>query len=144
MLTQMTFRLWDILENRAIVIRHLGFWEDGELWYLQAEDEYGDMIDPPYFEDTLGKEWALMPWTGKEDTQGVKIWKDSIVKIENHPFQKRESSDVGIKIEDTYVISWNEEEMTWCAGKFLLSRVLPYVRVIGNIYENSELLEESE
>lgn len=32
--------------------------------------------------------------------------------------------------------------LTWCAGDLLLARLKPYVRVTGNIYENSELLEE--
>lgn len=39
---------------------------------------------------------------------------------------------------------WLEEasDLTWCAGDLLLARLKPYVRVIGNIYENPELLEE--
>ncbi|PWQ89356.1 hypothetical protein DKX15_14450, partial [Enterococcus faecium] len=42
------------------------------------------------------------------------------------------------------VVGWNQHDLTWCAGDLLLARLKPYVRVIGNIYENSELLEDSD
>ncbi|EOK11250.1 YopX family protein [Enterococcus faecalis] len=89
----------------------------------------------------VGRQAILMQSTGLKDKNGVEIFEGDIVSVRNHPFQKTESS-VGIEIDGDYKVSWNEHDLTWCAGNLLLARIKPYVTVIGNIYENPELLEE--
>ncbi|MEG7632682.1 YopX family protein [Enterococcus faecalis] len=84
--------------------------------------------------------YVLMQSTGLKDKNGVEIFEGDIVSVRNHPFQKTESS-VGIEIDGDYKVSWNEYDLTWCAGNILLARIKPYVTVIGNIHENPELLE---
>ncbi|MCM6854582.1 YopX family protein [Enterococcus faecium] len=86
--------------------------------------------------------YELMQSTGLKDKNGVGIFEGDVVAVENHPFQRKEDSGVGMEIEGNYVVGWNQHDLTWCAGDLLLARLKPYVRVIGNIYENSELLEE--
>ena len=85
--------------------------------------------------------YELMQSTGLKDKNGVEIFEGDIVAVENHPFQRKEDSNAGVEIEGDYVVGWNQHDLTWCAGDLLLARLKPYVRVIGNIYENSELLE---
>lgn len=85
--------------------------------------------------------YELMQSTGMKDKNGVEIFEGDIVAVENHPFQRKEDSSAGMEIEGDYVVGWNQYDLTWCAGDLLLVRLKPYVRVIGNIYENSELLE---
>ncbi|MGH2238955.1 YopX family protein [Enterococcus faecalis] len=87
--------------------------------------------------------YVLMQSTGLKDKNGVEIFEGDIVSVRNHPFQKTESS-VGIEIDGDYKVSWNEYDLTWCAGNLLLARIKPYVAVIGNIHENPELLEGTE
>lgn len=58
----------------------------------------------------------------------------------NHPFQKKEDSP-GIEIDGNYFINWSEHSLTWLAGDLLLHQLKPYIEVIGNIYEDKELLE---
>lgn len=94
-----------------------------------------------YFE--VDKQAVIMQSTGLKDLNGVEIFEGDIVSVRNHPFQKTESS-VGIEIDGDYKVSWNEYDLTWCAGNLLLARIKPYVTVIGNIYENPELLEGTE
>ncbi|EPE2440217.1 YopX family protein [Enterococcus sp. AZ107] len=94
-----------------------------------------------YFE--VDKQAVIMQSTGLKDLNGVEIFEGDIVSVRNHPFQKTESS-VGIEIDGDYKVSWNEYDLTWCAGNLLLARIKPYVTVIGNIHENPELLEETE
>lgn len=84
---------------------------------------------------------TLMQSTGLKDKNGVEIFEGDIVSVRNHPFQKTEKSGAGIEIDGDYTISWNEGDLTWCAGNLLLARLKPYVTVAGNIYENPELLE---
>lgn len=86
--------------------------------------------------------YDLMQSTGLKDKNGVEIFEGDVVAVENHPFQRKEDSSAGMEIEGDYVVGWNQHDLTWCAGDLLLARLKPYVRVIGNIYENSELLEE--
>lgn len=90
----------------------------------------------------VGKQAVLMQSTGLKDKNGVEIFKGDIVSVRNHPFQKTEKSGAGIEIDGDYAISWNEGDLTWCAGNLLLARLKPYVTVAGNIYENPEMLEE--
>lgn len=86
--------------------------------------------------------YELMQSTTLKDKNGVEIFEGDIVAVENHPFQRKEDSSAGMEIEGDYVVGWNQHDLTWCAGDLLLARLKPYVRVIGNIYENPELLEE--
>lgn len=81
--------------------------------------------------------------TGLKDKNGVEIFEGDIVSVRNHPFQKTEKSGAGIEIDGDYAISWNEGDLTWCAGNLLLARLKPYVTVAGNIYENPELFDQS-
>lgn len=85
----------------------------------------------------------LMQSTGLKDKKGVEVFQGDIVSVRNHPFQKTEKSGAGIEIDGDYAISWNEGDLTWCAGNLLLARLKPYVTVAGNIYENPELLDQS-
>ena len=86
--------------------------------------------------------YILMQSTGLKDKNGVEIFEGDIVAVANHPFQRKEDSSAGMEIEGDYAVGWNQHDLTWCAGDLLLARLKPYVRVIGNIYENPELLEE--
>lgn len=82
----------------------------------------------------------LMQSTGLKDKNGVEIYEGDIVKVTNHPFQKKEDS-AGIEIDGDYLIGWSDHNLTWLAGDLLLYQLKPYIEVIGNIYENPELLE---
>ena len=83
----------------------------------------------------------LMQSTGLKDKNGVEIYEGDIVSVRNHPFQKTEKSVAGIEIDGDYAISWSARDLTFYAGNLLLASLKPYVTVIGNIYENSDLLE---
>lgn len=82
----------------------------------------------------------LMQSTGLKDKNGVEIFEGDIVKVSNHPFQKKEDS-AGIEIDGNYLINWSEHSLTWLAGDLLLYQLKPYIEVIGNICTNPELLE---
>ncbi len=123
-----------------------------EMWKvatLHIEDEYADLFKTNIYEKPFDNPWAkfedliLMQSTGIKDKNGVEIFEGDIVSVRNHPFQKTEKSGAGIEIDGDYAISWNEGDLTWCAGNLLLARLKPYVTVAGNIYENRELLDQA-
>ena len=124
------FKAWDIQTQSTRDVLVID-------WVNELIDLSGGIIERrPY-------EVEIMQYTGAKDKRGLEIYQGYLVIIENHPFQKTDDSDVGIQIEGTYVINWNEDDLTWCAGNWLLSKVKKYVRVIGNIYESPGILEAS-
>jgi hypothetical protein len=103
---------------------------------------YGEkigMLEPQFngnineiFADRNG---AYMQYTGLKDKNGKKIYEGDIVQIKDHAFQG------AMNIDGNYEVYYNEY-MELCCGSLILFRQLPYLTVIGNTYENPELLEE--
>ncbi|HHT8278871.1 TPA: YopX family protein, partial [Enterococcus faecium] len=131
------FRAWDKRENTMRDVAVLHFTKGGKVNSI----EYWKT--PSELKSYHVRNLVLMQSTGLKDLNGVEIFEGDIVSVRNHPFQKTESS-VGIEIDGDYKVSWNEYDLTWCAGNLLLARIKPYVTVIGNIHENPELLEGTE
>ena len=118
------FREWET-ERKSMVIG-------------QRED-FDDMVGFR-FEHEEGGQRILMQSTGLKDKNGVEIFEGDIVKVSNHPFQKKEDS-AGIEIDGNYLINWSEHSLTWLAGDLLLYQLKPYIEVIGNVFANPKLLE---
>lgn len=144
------FRAWD-KENKLMVTNfhrsHMKI-ETGKVLYQLTttnENEIKAIASYNTFDDftyRYSHDLELMQSTGLKDKNGVEIFEGDIVSVRNHPFQKTEKSGAGIEIDGDYAISWNEGDLTWCAGNLLLARLKPYVTVAGNIYENPELLDQ--
>ncbi|PJK24477.1 hypothetical protein CV769_15270 [Enterococcus mundtii] len=129
------FRVWD--KNNKCMHEVRSIWI-GDDFPLNSHVVYslGNTVEV-IFDDI-----ELMQSTGLKDKNGVEIFDGDIVAVENHPFQRKEDRGVGIEIEGNYVVGWDQHDLTWCAGSLLLARLKPYVKVVGNLYQNSELLEE--
>ena len=122
------FRAWDKIDK---VIREVTAID----WSLDLV-EFMHGANERSFEDVI-----LLQSTGLKDKSSVEIYEGDIVSVRNHPFQKTELSGVGIEIDGDYLIGWSDHNLTWLAGDLLLYQLKPYIEVIGNIYENPELLE---
>lgn len=97
--------------------------------------------DGCWHEKFLGDEVILMQSTGLKDKNGVEIFEGDVVKVSNHPFQKKEDS-AGIEIDGNYLINWSEHSLTWLAGDLLLYQLKPYIEVIGNVWEDGDLIND--
>ncbi|MDT2793449.1 MULTISPECIES: YopX family protein [Enterococcus] len=129
------FRAWDKRKSVMREVAVLHFTKGGKVNGI----EYWKT--PSELKSYHVRNLALMQSTGLKDKNGVEIFEGDVVVVENHPFQRKEDSSAGMEIEGDYVVGWNQHDLTWCAGDLLLARLKPYVRVIGNIYDNPDLLE---
>ena len=129
---EIKFRAWDKKTNSWYddSNQHLVINLDGTLtncWNGELMEDYTERI-------------ILLPFTGLKDKNGVEIYEGDIVQIKDHSFQREPDGYTGIEIDGFYPVTYTES-MELVAGQWLLMHQLPYVTVIGNIYENPELLE---
>lgn len=130
MIREIKFRVWCKQYEQFIQFNKMIFLEDGSLWYVQGVDENEKEIDPPYFENQ--NDWELMQYTGLKDKNGVEIYEGDIVRC----FRDGPSEVVfkkGCFGLETYIAIGNYYST--------FDEVYGYCEIIGNIYENPELLE---
>ena len=123
------FKAYDLTENEWINIRTIGLSDDGGLWYLQAWDENENDIDPPYFEGDLGKTWVLLQSTGIKDKNGTEIFEGDILKYKNE-------CRVVEMHDGAWIVRTGEKRLV------VKMAVLSGAEIIGNKFQNKDLLEE--
>lgn len=128
------FRAWDKETAEMCNVGALYFSRDYELEAVSVHLPNGYVVNRSLTQVNL------MQSTGLKDKNGVEIFEGDIVKVSNHPFQKNDNG-IGIEINGNYVIGWSEYSLSWLAGNLILAELKPFIEVIGNIYENPELLE---
>ncbi|MFS0996083.1 YopX family protein [Enterococcus gallinarum] len=140
------FRAWDKEENLWIKVASLVFDEEGEMWYLGP---VMDDFNPVYYENELGKTWEIMQSTGLKDKNGVEIFEADVVKVSDGSNEEdsyfsvvKNYADEGYPAFDIEApSSWNYESNILAA---IMGGEYETIEIIGNIYENPELLEQAD
>nr|DAS91361.1 MAG TPA: YopX protein [Caudoviricetes sp.] len=119
-----SFRAWDKLNNEMYVVEQINF-DCGEfesIGYGITNLRGADKIE-------------LMQSTGICDKEGTEVFEGDILHHQ-------------IQTEYTFIVKYDKDKGRWYGdGLSLTYRIditkefLPYYKVIGNIYENQELLE---
>ena len=122
---EIKFRIWDIENKEMLEVQELDFeptFYGGRI--AIRPDKYNDYFDT---EDMI-----LMQYTGLHDKNGKEIYEGDIVKI------KYKDEDIGKVIYEHNGFSIDVTNMNKAYGR--VSFVNNFMEVIGNIYDNSELL----
>lgn len=125
------FRAWDKRKNVMRDVAVLHFTKNGKTNFI----EY--WINPTELKSYHVRNIELMQSTGLKDKNGVEIFEGDLVEHDDNLNGDWETFEA---CEVVYDKDYAQFCFKWDAGNFLTD--YRNLNVIGNIYENSELLEE--
>ena len=102
--------------------------DDGKMLTMPLDTNFGISR----FFGILRDDAIVMQFTGKKDCTGKEVYEGDIVE-----FDKQEWGGD----DNIHVVSWNERDAEWCFGGGSASD-MEWRTVIGNIYENPNLVSE--
>lgn len=124
---QIKFRCWDIYNKEMLDVQELDYEDSYNGQPMVRTTMYNDYFDT---EDMI-----LMQFTGLHDKNGKEIYEGDIVKY--MAIADGEQTDKVIFDRGTFVVDYSEDY------KQPINEINHCAEVIGNLYENPELLERS-
>lgn len=102
---------------------------DGNIWIIDEDSVAGDWI--------VNNDIHLMQSTGLVDKEGTEVFEGDILYHQ-------------IQTEYTFIVKYDKDKGRWYGDGLsrtyridITKEFLPYYKVIGNIYENPEFLEDA-
>lgn len=103
---------------------------DGNIWIIDEDGVAGEWI--------VNNDLNLMQSTGLVDKEGTEVFEGDILHHQ-------------IQTEYTFIVKYDKDNARWYGDGLsrtyridLMKHFMQYYKIIGNIYENPELLEEEE
>jgi len=127
---EIKYRAWDNVKDEMYYVG-----EEGNISFgLESNGIVAYDITEEEEEFKVLHHLQYLQYTGVNDQKGNPIYEGDIVKISDHPFQG------SIDINGNYEVYYNEYMELSCGGWYLF-RMKHYAEVIGNKFENKELLK---
>jgi len=104
-------------------------------WHPEDKVMIYDLNTPKLYHGVLGSyptkeedDYIFMQYTGLKDKNGKEIYESDVMQLNN----------------ENYIVDWDEERASFTCGSLLFGKNEFGSIVIGNIYENPELMEGEE
>lgn len=121
---EIRFRVWDKNNEELILPERVAIHCDGELWIK---------VSNTYMAKQERDDYDFMQYTGLKDCNGVDIYCGDILKFWDWVGFIKFSGGV-------YLLEYKDKKDT-CSTLFSSDKVMNNYEVIGNIYENGDLLK---
>lgn len=129
------FRAWDKEYSDWVIIKSIGLYENGEIWYVERWDECENVIDPPLFMDD--DTWELTQATNISDINNVRVFVKDFVELDLNWKGGRKGKEIfEVNLDESgtiYIESWDLCRIQ----EALKTGEIKSIRVIGNAFENT-------
>ena len=124
------FKVWDIKESRMLI---------GGINDLITIDMEGLIYYKGEFKPEYQERFVILFYTGSNDKNNKEIYDQDIIKM-------MYSCHIDYKHEESIVkVEWSSNSWSWCLGyEAKISGSIKDIELIGNIYQNPELLNSIE
>lgn len=130
-MSDIKFRTWDKEDKMMCLISDDVFVDGlGEMWQTAC-----DKYNTPNYEIERTNRYELMQYTGLKDKNGKEIYEGDIVTFDDN-----------LNDNEIFMVRWNALAGSWEMQSkehhfLFVMRYIDLCKVIGNIYENPELLK---
>lgn len=126
--------------SREIEFRAINVWfGDSQMVFFDLEGVPGYIT---MVEDSKpNANWKVMQYTGLKDKNGVKIFEGDILQYVDDKGEKGAIKGHVIFSNAAFKVKRYGENKTWQEERFIPSYIKRHI-VIGNVYENAELIKE--
>lgn len=129
---EIKFRVWDHNTDTMMIPDNFEFY-DGEIGWIDAGREAG----PKSGNDGDPGQFEIMQYTGLHDKNGREIYENDVLQCTSYTYGNGETGKANL------LVKYNEMSAGFIAGPYMLEKLMDIRKceVIGNVFENPELLE---
>ena len=131
---EIKFRAWDKNAEKMVYQDKLKDGSKDEYWFLLNTQGISLMHFDEHYNAYVDTDAEIMEYTGAKDANGVEIYESDIVKMIDYRHK-----GVVKYINGAFIIDWNDEHLN--GSLYFWNNNQSSIEVIGNIFENKELLE---